>query len=283
MEDKVTRRIKAAGAEFDLVDMGEGPRILFLHGALGDYRTFAPHVRILAARFRALTYTQRHFGPGPWPADGPAFGTAEHADDLIAVIEALNLAPVHLVAWSYVGHVALTAARARPELFAGILIYESGFSTFMTDKDEIRKFQEAMTELFGPISEAVARADYPAAIRALIDGSSREKGYFDAQSDRSRQIELENAHTMPLLMSQTPPARISAADLGALKVPVTIAVGERTHPAYRLVADAAMAAIGGDAHRIVGGQNHFWPDRDPRGFARFIADWINTSRPRKPA
>src|SRR5690606_9480151 len=95
---------------FSYTDIGAGKPVLFLHGALGDLRTFARQSVLLADAYRCISYTQRHFGPGSWRENGPAFGIEGHAADLIAFCEALNPGPVSLVAWSYAGHAALHAA-----------------------------------------------------------------------------------------------------------------------------------------------------------------------------
>ena len=107
---------------FSYVDQGSGPPVLFLHGALGDLRTWLPHIQAVSAQFRCIAYTQRYFGTQSWRNNGPPFGVATHADDLIALVEALGLTPVSLVGWSYTGHVALHAALQRPDLFAAFFM-----------------------------------------------------------------------------------------------------------------------------------------------------------------
>jgi pimeloyl-ACP methyl ester carboxylesterase len=269
------RTVTAEGETFEIFDVGAGRPVLLLHGAAGDWRTLAPHCRILSVDRRAMTYTQRHFGTRAWKADSHPFGIETHARDLIAIAEALELGPIHLVAWSYAGHAALRAAQLRPDLFNAILIYESGFQTFMTDPQEIDAFKTSIESMFGPVFEAYRTGDHVGALKALVDGSANIRGYFDAQAEESRKIQLDNTHTMALLLSQTPPPRITAEDLGKLQVPVTIVTGEQSLAAYQLVAAAAMRAIGGDHHRKLPGKNHFWPDEDPEGFAHFIAEWMD--------
>jgi pimeloyl-ACP methyl ester carboxylesterase len=202
----------------------------------------------------------------------PAFGIETHAADLVAFVEALGIGPVHVVAWSYAGHAALRAAQLRPDLFSAMLIYETGFQTFMTDKAEISAFKADLNEMFAPILAAASEGRLADAARLVIDGSAGEAGYFDRQSQRSRMIALENAHMLPLLLNQTPPPRISADELKALKVPVTIACGERTRPAYRLVSEAAMRILPGP-HHVIAGASHFWPDAEPEAFCGLVRDW----------
>src|SRR5690606_32990700 len=112
----------AAGTDrFPCIDTGDGAPVGFLHGALGDRRTWRRQCDALASRFRCVAYTQRYFGDAAWRADGPPFGAGTHGRDLISVCEALGAGPVAVVAWSYAGHAALSAASLRPELFRGML------------------------------------------------------------------------------------------------------------------------------------------------------------------
>lgn len=270
-------RIAAAGTSFDVLDLGAGAPVLFLHGALGDLRTFAPHCRSLAPRYRALTYTQRWFGTTPWPETGPPFGVSEHADDLIALIDALRLAPLSLVAWSYAGHVALTAAMRRPEQFRGVLIYEPGFATYVTDPDEMATFRAEANAMFGPIGESLKAGDTLGAARHLMDFSAHRMGFFDAQPQEQLRIQIDNAHMMPRLMTQTPPPRITCAQLGALSTPVTVVHGAATWPFFAIVSRAAARCIGGDSHRIVPGAGHMWPTEDANAFVALVASWLDGS------
>ena len=177
---------------------------MFLHGALGDLRTWLPHVALLSKRFRCVAYTQRFFGSAPRRSDGPAFGVATHADDLIAIVEALGVGPVHVVSWSYAGHVALHAALQRPDLLGSLFLFEPGVRTLALAAGEHDAVVADAQAMFGPIFEAVGRGDLEQATRLLIDASGGP-GYFDAQAPQQRAVYRENAHTMPLLLAQEPP------------------------------------------------------------------------------
>jgi pimeloyl-ACP methyl ester carboxylesterase len=195
---------------------GAGAPILLVHGALADARMWQPHQALLAPQARALAVTLRYFSPDPWPADGPPFGITTHADDLAAFIRALGAGPVHLVAWSYSAHAALHLAITQPELLKSVFCYEPGFPTYVTDPAAMAAFQEDAGRMYAPLGEALSRGDLPGAVRSLMDASGQQPGYFDAQPEERRALQLDNAHTLPLLMAQTPPPVISAEDLAAI-------------------------------------------------------------------
>ena len=129
------RGLRVGADVFPYADVGRGRPILFLHAAPGDHRMWQPHMALLADRWRCLAYTQRWFGTESWRPDGPPFGSATHATDLVNFVTALDIGPVALAAWSYSGHVALAAALARPDLFTSLFVYEPGFATYVTDPE----------------------------------------------------------------------------------------------------------------------------------------------------
>lgn len=269
------RSVVCRGALFDYADQGQGDAVLFLHGGLGDWRTWKPHLQLLEQTHRAIAYTQRYFGINEWPKDGPAFGIDAHVDDLIGFIETLEIAPLHLVAWSYSGHAALQAALIRPDLFQGILIYEPGFPTFLEGEEEIAAFQQEANAMFGPIFEAMQAGDADEAARRLIDESGGP-GYFSTQPPERQRIYLDNAHTMPLLLiSQTPPPAITATQLAQIKTPTSIICGQQTRPAFRIVAQAAARFINNGRHKVIANAGHLWPEEDPAGFISLVKQWLS--------
>jgi pimeloyl-ACP methyl ester carboxylesterase len=248
--------------------------VLFLHGALGDLRTWRRQCAILSSRFRCIAYTQRYFGTSPWRADGPPFGTATHADDLIAFCEVLGAGPVALVAWSYAGHAALQAALTRPDLFSQLLIFEPGVPTYVTDPDELGAFARDADAMFSPIFQAASDGDMENAVRWLIDASGGD-GAFDRQSAERRAIELDNAHTIPLLLAQAPPPHIGCEELRHLGVRVSIVWGALSRPVFTIPSRAAARCIRTGDHAEVPGVRHLWPDEDPDRFTAMVGEWLD--------
>jgi pimeloyl-ACP methyl ester carboxylesterase len=269
-EPAVRRMAVGQGVTLPYVDQGRGEPVVFVHGALGDLRTLERPRALVSQHYRAIGYTQRYFGTDTWDPSWPGFGTRVHADDLVAFLRGLGAGPAHLVAWSYAGHVALTVAREHPDLVRSLLVYEPGATTFL-DAAELAEWQADTFPWFGPIFQAVLEQGNDAlGVRLLIDGSGNRDGYFDVQPEARRQIELDNARTMPLLLTQTAPPDLRCADLGAIRVPVVVGMGEHTRPAFSVVSRAAMRCLPGQPHFVVRDRNHMWPEEDPDGFARAV-------------
>lgn len=268
------KRIEIHGALLPYADEGQGPTVLFLHGALADHRMWDRHRAAIADLYRAVAYTQRYFGNTPWSSDWPPFGIGAHSNDLVGFIRKIDAGPVHLVAWSYAGHIALDAALKQPELFRSLFIYEPGVPTYVTDPAELEAFGADANAMFGPVFAAVqGDGDNAEGVRRLIDGSGQRKGCFDAQPQDRQDLQMQNARTMPLQLAQSAPPVITCEQLGSLSMPVCIAQGELTRPLFAIVSRAAARCIPGCRHLVVPGVGHMWPDEDPAGFTAAVLDF----------
>ena len=265
------RRVALNGDVFEYFDVGNGRPILFLHGALGDLRIWQGHCEALSRRYRCIGYTQRYFGLTPWRDDGPPFGVTTHAEDLTAFVEALGLAPVYLVAWSYSGHVAFQAALRRPDLFRRVMVYEPGVPSYVTDPVKLSAFGRDAQAIYGQIATAVNNGDLEEAACLMIDGSGGD-GYLDRQSSEYRTIVRDNLHSLPRLMAQESPLKITCEDLAALRMPVSIAHGSLTRPVFAIPSRAAARCIPHTRHMEVPGVGHLWPQEGVRGFAAMIEE-----------
>ena len=99
---------------------GNGPTVLFLHGAGGNHLSWWQQVPVFAEEYRCVTVDQRGFGQSPDVAGGP--GPAALATDAIALLDHLGIARAALVAQSMGGWAAVGAAVQAPERFWAIAL-----------------------------------------------------------------------------------------------------------------------------------------------------------------
>jgi pimeloyl-ACP methyl ester carboxylesterase len=100
--------------------------VVFLHGLIMDnlssfYYTVAPAV---AAKTDTVLFDLRGHGRSERTLSG--YRIEDSVDDLVGILDALGIAePVHLVANSFGGTIALAAALRRPERVAGMVLIEA--------------------------------------------------------------------------------------------------------------------------------------------------------------
>ena len=101
--------------------------VLLVPGYTGSKEDFAPLLPLLAdAGHRVVAYDQRGQYESVGPDDVSAYSVAALAADLLALVDDVGLAPVHLVGHSFGGLVARAAVIERPAAFASLTLLGSG-------------------------------------------------------------------------------------------------------------------------------------------------------------
>ncbi len=114
-------RVPVEGATLHVARSGTGAPLLLLHGWPEAGFTWHPVMARLAGQFTLIAPDLRGFGDSDKPA-GP-FGPAEQVADVVALIDRLVPGPVGLVAHDVGASVAQALARSRPELVAGLFLF----------------------------------------------------------------------------------------------------------------------------------------------------------------
>jgi pimeloyl-ACP methyl ester carboxylesterase len=119
----VTAWIRTSGLEIAYERAGDGPPLLFVHGAASDARVWRPQVDALADEFTVVAWDEPGAGRS---SDVPAqFGLADYAGCLAELIEALALGPAHVAGISWGGTVVQELYRSRPELVATLVLVDT--------------------------------------------------------------------------------------------------------------------------------------------------------------
>ena len=115
--------VRAYGLDIAYERVGEGPPLVFVHGAAGDSRMWQPQHAALADEFTVVAWDEPGAGRS---SDVPAdFGLADYADCLAALIEALALGPAHLAGLSWGGTLALELYRRHPGRVASLVLADT--------------------------------------------------------------------------------------------------------------------------------------------------------------
>ena len=191
---------------------GNGTPVVFVHEFAGDRRSWEDQVRFFGRRYHVITYNARGFPPSEVP-EGPSHYTQDHAtDDLAGLIQALDLAPAHVVGLSMGGFATLHLGLRYPELARSIVVAGCGYGSEMSQREAFqrealevaRRFEEEGLEKFaktytaGPTRVQLERKDpiaYDRFCKEFVDRSA--KGSADTmrglQAGRPSVYELEES------------------------------------------------------------------------------------------
>ncbi|MFD0744888.1 alpha/beta fold hydrolase [Phytohabitans flavus] len=104
------------------VDGRSGPPVLFVHGNVSSSLFWQQTMLALPDRYRPLALDLRGFGDTDQAPVDATRGLRDFADDVAALVQALDLAPVHLVGWSMGGGVVEQYLLDRPEQVASLIL-----------------------------------------------------------------------------------------------------------------------------------------------------------------
>jgi pimeloyl-ACP methyl ester carboxylesterase len=115
--------VQANGVEIAYERAGDGPPIVFVHGATSDSRMWHPQLAALADEFTVVAWDEPGAGRS---SDVPAdFTLPDYASCLAALIDQLELGPAHVAGLSWGGTVVLELYRDHPGLVASLVLADT--------------------------------------------------------------------------------------------------------------------------------------------------------------
>jgi pimeloyl-ACP methyl ester carboxylesterase len=170
------------GLHFNVVQMGPGDEppaddpyaghrlpVVFLHGLIMDnlasfFYTVAPAV---ARVTDVVLYDLRGHGRTERPLDG--YRIEDGVDDLIGVLDAVGIdGPVHLVANSFGGTIALAAALRRPDRIAGMVLIEAHPAFEGWGDEMIEDLQDLVEGFDGPGIRDYLASGAPRSLKTMV-------------------------------------------------------------------------------------------------------------------
>ncbi len=137
---------------------GDGPAVLFAHGAGGNSASWWQQVPAFADRYTVVTFDHRAFGRSRDVRGGP--GRAAFASDAVALLDHLELGRVHVVAHSMGARTAMGLLRQAPERIASLACSGSNAGC-VDDRLRARKAElEASGFLAGSLLSRALSSDF---------------------------------------------------------------------------------------------------------------------------
>lgn len=179
--------VRANGADLAYDDAGSGPAVVFVHAALADRRMWDHQFAALADRHRVVRYDWRGYGES-----GAAEGEFAHHEDLLALMDALDLADAALVGCSFGGAHAVDVALRAPGRVRSLTLIASGLSGHewpaamlelarervhsAVPPERLQRYRDRTAEHVDP-ADVAAMAD--AQLRLMVTGPDRDPADLD--------------------------------------------------------------------------------------------------------
>jgi pimeloyl-ACP methyl ester carboxylesterase len=253
------KHVRVADIDLAYVERGHGAPIVFVHGSgATDLRTWGQQIEPFAEHYHVIAYSQRYHYPNPWIGDGAdVMSTFVHANDLAALIAALQLPRVHLIGFSYGADIALRFAVEHPELLRTLVLAEPAlFSWLATLPGGAEQFAE-FAGMMVPAKRAVQDGDLERGARLFID-AVMGSGHFDQLSPSVHDRLMANVRLIgfePTEMGEFV-TDITRDEAATIQTPTLMLTGDQSQQMFlfasaelaRCLPNAELTQIGGAAH-----------------------------------
>jgi 3-oxoadipate enol-lactonase len=242
-----------------------GATIAFMHGLLWSTELFAPQIAALRSRYRCFAWDHR--GQGRSAADHRhCIGIELVTQDAIAMLETLG-APTHLVGLSMGGFVAMRIAARRPDLVRSLILIETAADPEPLENVKRYRLLSAVTRAVGPriIARRVARIMLG---RAIIEDPAR-------RTELARFLELMTARRDVWRAVNGVIDRAGIyAELGRIRAPTLVVVGDQDVATPRPKAERIVAAIAGARLEIIARAGHSSTVEEPAAVTAAITRFV---------
>lgn len=234
------------GADLYYNEQGSGSPLVFVHGSLGDYRTFEPQFAEFSKRYRIISYSRRFHPPNPWVPGDVVYSGLRHADDLAVFVRKLGLSSVYILASSYGAYTALLYALSNQANVRAMVLGEPPILPMLQHTARGQALATAFGVVITGAREAFARDDLEAGLRFFVDGIRGGSGAFDRISpegrvqllnfgrEMQRELLTADAHYFP---------GVSREQLKGLNVPTLLVTGQLSPAMFHVITDEIEASL----------------------------------------
>lgn len=160
--DEASRTITTQRASARLLETGEGPTTVVLHGWGGRIESMAPVVTCLSKGLRVVAIDLPGFGESEAPSE--PWGTPEYARFVAELLDSLGIDKAHFVGHSFGAKVSLYLAATEPQRVDKLVL--QGSSGLRTPPSFKARFKRSLSKVgraagkLGPPGRALQRALY---------------------------------------------------------------------------------------------------------------------------
>ncbi len=237
--------VRTRGLEIAYQRVGEGPPLVFVHGAAMDSRQWQPQLASLADEFTVVAWDEPGTGRS---SDVPAdFALADYADCLAALIGSLAVGPAHVAGLSWGGTLVLELYRRHPDLVAALILIDTyaGWKGSLPEQEVRARVDGAQQMLavprdrFNPTLPGLFAGGPPAEFVALLDEIAADVRPESLGTELFVMAEVDQRDLLPRV---TAPTLLIWGELDA-RSPLTVADQFAT-----AIPDAELVVLPGAGH-----------------------------------
>jgi pimeloyl-ACP methyl ester carboxylesterase len=260
------------------LDIGKGEPVVFVHGAVGDYRTWEAQMDTFAKNHRVIAYSRRFAYPNKQVInDSNDYSVTAHAKDLTQFIKILDIGPVHLVGHSKGAFISLVTALEHPEQVKSLTLGEPPVMSLLQNvPDGSNLLNDFAAKVFIPTTEAFKNNNDKKAVELFIGGVFADSLYFSLAPQQQKDIMMDNRIELRAsLLTGTLFPPLDCDEIKTLKMPVLLIKGDRSPEILTVIIDELDSCIANNELVTLPNSSHGLEYENPIEFNRMVLDFIS--------
>lgn len=258
--------------------VGQGERVVLVHGSWGDHESWRALVPLLATDHEVVTYDRRGHSASEAP---PGQGSiVDDVDDLAGLIRFLGPERVHLVGTSAGATIVLRAASAYPDLLLSASANEPDLFRLIGDDapPDVRADIDALTAENVPVLELIESGAHEDAARLFMETVTFGPGAWEKLPEAARRRYTINAPTFLDQRLDPDWQTLDIERLATLPVPLHLMYGDRTRAAFQATVRALATHVSRALVSVLAGCGHASAATHPEIFAAALRAFRRNGR-----
>jgi proline iminopeptidase len=211
-------------------EAGSGTPILFVHEFAGDHRSWEPQMRYFSRSHRCIAYSQRGYAPSDVPDDPALYSYKHFMRDVLAMLDALDIAKAHIVGLSMGGYTTVQIGINHPDRALSLTPAGAGSGTERWVTEEFRRGARATADLFEKQGSAEVARTYGLGPARVPFAIKDPRGYAENNGQFAERDAKGSAMTMRNFQGERPSLYDFEAEIRRIAVPTLIVVGDEDDP-----------------------------------------------------
>ncbi len=258
------------------IERGQGTPLVFIHGSLSDYRSWAFQLDFFSKHFRTIALTLNPFCPQSLRGVENKCLISHQAHDISVFLKHLNAGPVHLAGHSRGGALALILAARHPELFHTLILADPApLDTLLPKEPAVLVELKKRNRFIMAALDQIKQGKLDNGLEIFTDGVSY-KGFWKKLAEADKQIRRENALSLKSLPldGKVP---FTLKDTMNLDMPVLLVSGEKSPCLYGMMHNELEAGLKFLKKTIISNASHGMHRDNPDEFNIAVFDFLMTN------
>ncbi len=256
-------------------ETGTGLPIIFVHEFAGDHRSWEMQMRHFGRFYRCIAFSARGYPPSEVPDDPERYSQARAADDIAAVLTALDLPKAHIVGLSMGGFATLHFGFRHPRKALSLVVGGCGYGAEPGSREKFHA--ECETAARGMESNWTDAMEKYALGPTRVQLQNKDvRGWREFAAQLAEHSPKGSANTMRGVQMRRPSLWDLVEDMSRLTLPTLIITGDEDVPCLepallmkRLIATSGLVILPKSGHTI--------NLEEPEAFNRAVGDFLHAA------